>query len=43
MLKRMEVLIWQLASESARPEWTLLAFSYVASAAVVIALRSVFD
>jgi hypothetical protein len=32
-----------MASATARPEWTLLAVSYVASAAVVAVLRSVLD
>jgi hypothetical protein len=43
MLRRMEALIWRVASVSAGPDWTLLAISYLASAAVVIALRSAFD
>jgi hypothetical protein len=43
MLRRMEALIWRVAAESAGPDWTLLAISYLASAAVVIALRSALD
>jgi hypothetical protein len=39
----MEALIWRVAAGSAGPDWTLLAISYFASAAVVIALRSAFD
>src|ERR1700722_7248377 len=37
MLRGMEALIWRVAAESAGPDWTLLAISYFASAAVVIA------
>src|ERR1700731_2830556 len=43
MLGRIEALIRQVAAESAGPDWALLAISYLASAAVVIALRSAFD
>jgi len=43
MLRRMDALIWRAAAESAWPDWTLLAISYLASAAVIIALRSAID
>ena len=44
MLRGMEALIWwRVAAGSAGPDWTLLAISYLASAAVVIALRSALD
>jgi hypothetical protein len=39
----MEAHSWRAAAERARPDWTLLAISYLASAGVVIALRSAFD
>jgi hypothetical protein len=43
MLRRTQTLIWRVAAESARPDWTLLAISYLASAAIVMVLRSAFD
>jgi hypothetical protein len=43
MLRWIDALIWRVAAGSARPDWTLLAISYLASAAVVMALRSAFD
>jgi hypothetical protein len=42
MLSRLKDLTWRMAVESARPGWTLLAISYLAFAAVVMALRSAF-
>jgi hypothetical protein len=43
MLTRMLTRIWRVAAESARPDCMLLAISYLASAAIVMALRSAFD
>jgi hypothetical protein len=43
MLRRMEALIGRMAAENARPDWTLLAISFLVSAVVVMALRSNFD
>jgi hypothetical protein len=43
MLRRMEAIIRRVAAENARPDWTLLAISFLASAVVVVALRSNFD
>ena len=42
MKSRSEV-VRQSPAESAGPDWTLLANSYLASAAVVIALRSALN
>ena len=42
MLKRMEGFVCRVAAESTRPDRTLLAISYLASATVVVVLRSVF-
>jgi hypothetical protein len=39
----MEGLVRQVASESARPDWTLLAISELASAAIVLFFRSMFS
>lgn len=41
MLRRMEGLVGRIAAESARPDWTLLAVSYLLSGAIVLVLRSV--
>jgi hypothetical protein len=43
MLRRMEAIIRRVAAENARPDWTLLAISFLVSAVVVTALRSNFD
>jgi hypothetical protein len=42
MLRRMETLVCRMASEIARPDWTLLAASYAASAAVISARGALF-
>ena len=42
MLKRMEGFVCRVAAESTGPDRTLLAISYLASATVVVVLRSVF-
>jgi hypothetical protein len=42
MLRRVEGLVWRVAAESAKPDLTLLAISYLLSAVIVLALRSVF-
>jgi hypothetical protein len=41
MVKRMELLIGQLITGSARPDWTLLALSFLLSATLFLAVRSV--
>jgi hypothetical protein len=43
MLRRIEGIIRRVAAENATPNWTLLAISFLASAVVVVALRSNFD
>jgi hypothetical protein len=35
-------MVWRVAAESAKPDRTLLAISYILSAVIVLALRSVF-
>ncbi|MBP1294202.1 hypothetical protein [Bradyrhizobium elkanii] len=42
MAHLMEGLVRRVAADSARPDWTLLAISELASAAVVVLFRSVF-
>ena len=42
MLRPLERLAERIAARSARPEWTLLAMSYLISGAVVWAMRAVF-
>lgn len=42
MLTPLERLAVRIAARSARPEWTLLAVSYVVSGAVVWAMRIAF-
>lgn len=42
MLTPLEKLAARIAARSARPEWTLLAVSYLISGAVVWAMRAVF-
>ena len=42
MLRRVEGLVWRVAAESANPDLTLLAISYLLSAVIVLALQSVF-
>lgn len=42
MLRRIQVLVCRMASETARSDWTLLAVSVAASAAVVAVLRALF-
>lgn len=36
------MLVARVAGESTRPNWTLLAISYLISAAIVVVLRSAF-
>jgi hypothetical protein len=43
MLTLMEGLARRVAVRSARPDWTLLAISELASAAIVVSLRSMFS
>lgn len=42
MLRRIHTLVRQIANETARSGWTLLAVSFAASAAVVSGLRALF-
>jgi hypothetical protein len=42
MAHLMEGLVRRVAADSARPDWTLLAVSELASAAIVLFFRSVF-
>jgi hypothetical protein len=42
MLRLVEVLVRRAAVGSARPDWTLLAVSELASAAIVLFFRSMF-
>jgi len=42
MLRRVEGLVWRAAADSTNPDLTLLAISYLFSAVIVLALRSVF-
>ena len=39
MVKRIEILIEQLVTRSARPSWTLLAFSCLLSTAMILAMQ----
>jgi hypothetical protein len=41
MLRQFAGLVRRFAAESARPYWTLLAISYLLSAAIVLSIRSV--
>jgi len=41
MVKRIELLIGQIAAGSARPDWTLLALSSLLAAALVLVLQSI--
>jgi hypothetical protein len=43
MAKLMEGLVRRVAADSARPDWTLLAASELASAAIVLFFRSMFS
>jgi hypothetical protein len=43
MLRQMEAIIRRVAAENARPDWTPWAIPFLASAVVVMALRSNFD
>jgi hypothetical protein len=43
MLGLMEGLVRRVAVRSARPDWTLLAISELASATIVVFLRSMFS
>jgi hypothetical protein len=43
MADLMEGLLRQVAADSARPDWTLLAISELASAEVVVFFRSMFS
>ena len=43
MLRLMEGLVRRVALDSARPDWTLLAISELASAAIVLFFRSMFS
>jgi hypothetical protein len=43
MLRLMEGLVRRVAVDSARPGWTLLAISELASAAIVLLFRSIFS
>jgi hypothetical protein len=43
MAHLMEELFRRVAADSARPDWTLLAISELASAAVVLFFRSMFS
>jgi hypothetical protein len=43
MLRLMDGLVRRAAVDSARPDWTLLAVSELASAAVVLLFRSMFS
>ena len=43
MLRLMEGLVRRVAVDSARPDWTLLAISELASAAIVLFFRSMFS
>ena len=42
MLRRLEEVVERIFARSSRPEWTLLAVSYLLSGVVVWAMRSVF-
>jgi hypothetical protein len=42
MLRRLEAIMERIVARSSRPEWTLLAASYLLSGVVVWAMRSVF-
>jgi hypothetical protein len=42
MKRRLAVMIERIAAGSARPDWTLLAISYLFSGALVLALQSIF-
>jgi hypothetical protein len=41
MMKRIRLLIGQIAAASARPDWTLLALSSLLSATLVLAMQSI--
>jgi hypothetical protein len=43
MARLMEGLVRRVAADSARPDWTLLAISELASTAIVVFFRSVFS
>jgi hypothetical protein len=43
MAQLMEGLVRRVAADSARPDWTLLAVSELASAAIVLFFRSMFS
>jgi hypothetical protein len=43
MLRLMDGLVRRVVVDSARPDWTLLAISELASAAVVLFFRSMFS
>jgi hypothetical protein len=43
MAQLMEGLVRRVAANSARPDWALLAFSELASAAIVVFFRSMFS
>jgi hypothetical protein len=43
MAHLMEGLVRRVAAVSARPDWTLLAISELASAAIVVFFRSIFS
>jgi hypothetical protein len=43
MAHLMEGLVKRVAADSARPDWTLLAISELASAAIVVSFRSMFS
>jgi hypothetical protein len=41
MIRRIELLLGQIAAGSARPDWTLLALSSLLSATLVLAMQSI--
>jgi hypothetical protein len=41
MVKRIELLVGQVVAGSARPDWTLLALSFLLSAPLVLAMQSI--
>jgi hypothetical protein len=43
MLRVIEGLVRRVAADSVRPDWTLLAVSELASAAIVLFFRSIFS
>jgi hypothetical protein len=43
MLRVIEGLVRRVAADSARPDWTLLAVSELASAAIVLFFQSIFS